>query len=92
MVSTKIFYFYFNQQKIGEMLKILEDRFLALSHSRDPKILSMQKFCYFQEMILFLLNYFNGVMLAMSFAIQVDSLIFQKNWTTELRKPLEIFN
>lgn len=72
MVTIKIFYFYFNQQKIGKMLKILEDRFLVLGNSHDPRIRSMQQFCYFQETILFLLNYFNGVMLAMSFPIQVS--------------------
>ncbi|XP_055323830.1 odorant receptor 49b-like [Sitodiplosis mosellana] len=70
MVATKILYFYFNQQKIGGMLKILEDRFLALGESRDQRICRMQRFCYFQETILFLMNYFNGVMLAMSFPIQ----------------------
>lgn len=71
MVTIKIFYFYFNQRKIGSMLKELEDRFLLLSSSNDERIRRMQKFCYFQETILFLLNYFNGVMLAMSFPIQV---------------------
>lgn len=78
MVATKILYFYFNQQKIGKMLKILEDRFLALGDSRDHRIRKMQRFCYFQETILFLLNYFNGVMLALSFPIMVNSLIVQK--------------
>lgn len=91
MVTTMIFYFYFNQGKIGKMPKILEDRFLALGYSRDPKICRMQQFCYFQETIFFLLNYFNGVMLAMSFPIQVSSLTSQKNWTLP-QKQRRIFN
>lgn len=53
------------------MLQILKDRFLALGESNDHRIRRMQKFCYFQETILFLLNYFNGVMLALSFPIMV---------------------
>lgn len=82
MVTTKIFYFYFNQRKIGKMLKILEVRFLALGQSRDARIRRMQQFCYFQETILFLLNYFNGVMLALSFPIQVKFIEFTKEkWT-----------
>lgn len=72
MVTTKIFYFYFNQREIGSMLKILVDRFLALTNSNDAKIREMQRFYYFQETILFLLNYFNGLMLALSFPIQVN--------------------
>lgn len=71
MVTTKIFYFYFNQRKIGSMLDIFVKRYLALTNSNDPKIRQMQRFYYFQETILFLLNYFNGLMLALSFPIQV---------------------
>lgn len=89
MVATKIFYFYFNQQKIGEMLKILEDRFLALGENHDKRIRRMQKYCYFQETILFLLNYFNGVMLALSFPIMVNSLIVKEQLSTQ---RLRIFN
>lgn len=72
MVTTKILYFHLNQSKIGSMLKELEDRFLELNHSKDPRVRRLQKYCYFQETILFFLNYFNGVMLAMSFPIQVS--------------------
>lgn len=58
------------------MLKELEDRFLKLNHSNDLKIRKMQKYCYFQETILFLINYFNGVMLATSFPLQVSIIQF----------------
>lgn len=83
MVTTKIFYFYFNQRDIASMLKILVNRYLALSNSDDPKIRQMQRFYYFQETILFLLNYFNGVMLALSFPIQVNVYCLYVNFETK---------
>lgn len=82
MVATKIFYFYFNQRRIGDLLKILEDRFLALSRCDDEAIRKKQRFCYFQETILFLLTYFNALILSLSFPIQVIwFFFFKKNFT-----------
>lgn len=72
MVTTKILYFYFNQPKIGAMLRELEERFLELNNSNDMKVRQMQKYCYIQETILFFINFMNGIMLAFSFPIEVS--------------------
>lgn len=72
MVTTKIFYFRFNQRRIGTILNTLEKRFINLSITNDMKIRKLQRFYYFQESILFFLNYFNGFMLSMSFPFMVN--------------------
>lgn len=73
------------------MLKILEDRFLELNSTNDQRIRKMQRFWYFQETILFLLNYFNGVMLAFSFPIQVRLNYLKKNYISQRKSIQKVF-